>query len=346
MRTIDKVRSASENSCFWSDGSQISGSTGMDKPDHDNLRIFSGSASPALTAEICKLLHVEPALCETRQFSEGNTFVRVLENVRGRDTYIIQTLSDPVNDHFMELLFWIDALRRASAMAVTAVIPFFSYAKGDKKDEPRVSIRARVCADCLEAAGADRVLTMDLHAPQIQGFFRIAVDHLYALPVLAERFGEHVTDDWVIVAPDVGFGEQARRFGRALGIEYVVSEKTRTGHDESAKVLRIIGDVRGKTCLMVDDFATSGGTLIATADKLLENGATEVYAAVSHGVLPGAAPNRIQASAIKRLVITDTLEARQDPLPDKIEVASVAPLFARAIHNIHHRTSVSQLFDF
>jgi len=319
---------------------------GIAARDHDDLRVFPGSASPALTAEICRILNIEPGLCEAWHFSEGNSFVRVLENVRGRDTYVIQTLSGSVNDQFMELLFWVDALRRASANAVTAVIPFFSYAKGDKKDEPRVSIRARVCADCLEVSGADRVLTMDLHAPQIQGFFRITVDHLYALPVLAQHFAEQVHEDWVIVAPDVGFGEQARRFGRALGIDYVVSEKTRTSHDEEAKALRIIGDVRGKTCLMVDDFVISGGTLITTADMLLEHGATDVFAAVSHGVLPGDAPAKIQASAIKRLVITDTVERRDGPLPDKVEVASVAPLFARAIHNIHHRTSVSELFEF
>lgn len=317
----------------------------MDRKDHDDLRVFGGTASPSLTGEICKLLHIHPGYCETRQFSEGNTFVRVLENVRGKDVYVVQTLSGAVNDQFMELLFYVDAFRRASAKAVTAVIPFFSYAKGDKKDEPRVSIRARVCADCIEAAGADRVLTMDLHTPQIQGFFRITVDHLYALPVLAQHVRPEVNPDWVVVAPDVGFGEQARRFARALGIEYVVSEKTRTGHNEQAQALRIIGDVRDKTCLMVDDFVNSGGTLIATADKLLEEGATEVHAAVSHGVLPGRASERIQDSAIERLVITDTIEHHNEPLSEKVEVVSVAPLFARAIHNIHHMTSVSELFE-
>ncbi len=311
----------------------------------NNLRIISGTASPEFAGAICKYLGVTLSDCEAKRFSEGNTFVRVLENVRGRDCYVIQTLSEPVNDHFMELLFWLDALRRASAAHVTAVIPFFSYAKGDKKDEPRVSIRARVCADCLEVAGADRVLTMDLHAPQIQGFFRIMVDHLYALPAIVEYFRPKVNKDWVIVAPDVGFGEQARRYGRALGIEYVVSEKTRRGHDEKAVVLRIIGEVRGKTCLIVDDFVTSGGTLIGTAEKLLENGATEVYAAVAHGVLPASAPERIRCSPIKKLVITDTLEGRTAPLPENVEVVSVAPLFARAIHNIHHRTSISELFQ-
>ena len=317
----------------------------MDKKDHDDLRVFAGSESPEFAAKICKLLHIEPGRCEAHKFSEGNTFVRILENVRGRDTYIIQTMSGAVNDQFMELLFWVDAFRRASAKEVTAVIPFFSYAKGDKKDEPRVSIRARVCADCLEAAGADRVLTMDLHAPQIQGFFRITVDHLYAQPVLVDHFRSEVNDDWVVVAPDVGFGEQARRFARALGLEYVVGEKTRPGHDERAEVLRIIGDVEGKTCLMVDDFVISGGTLIATADKLLENGATAVYAAVSHGVLPADAVQRIQDSAIQRLVVTDTIERRNVAKPENIDVVSVAPLFARAIHNIHHRTSISELFD-
>lgn len=319
--------------------------TDLQYRDHDDLRVFGGSASGALTASICEFLDIAPGRCGSRRFSEGNTFVQVMENVRGRDVYIVQSLSGRVNDQFMELLFYIDAFRRASARGVTAVIPFFSYAKGDKKDEPRVSIRARVCADCLEAAGADRVLTMDLHTPQIQGFFRITVDHLYALPVLAQHFRERVTSDWVIVAPDVGFGQQARRFGRALGIEYVVSEKTRSGHDERAEALRIMGDVSGKTCLIVDDFVNSGGTLIATAEKLLESGAKEVYAAVSHGVLPGKAAAMIQDSPIKRLVITDTIQHNAGQLPDKVEVVSAAPLFARAIHNIHHRTSVSELFE-
>jgi ribose-phosphate pyrophosphokinase len=313
--------------------------------DHGNLRVFAGSASPRMTEAICRYLQIEPGRCEAKQFSEGNTFVRVLENVRGRDTFIVQTLSAPVNDRFMELLFWIDALRRASAAHVTAVIPFFSYAKGDKKDEPRVSIRARVCADCIEAAGADRVLTMDLHAPQIQGFFRIIVDHLYALPVFAEYFRPLADKNWVIVAPDVGFGEQARRFARVLGIEYVVSEKTRSDHSETAQVLRVIGDVRGKTCLIVDDFTTSGGTLVGTAEKLLLDGAVEVYAAVSHGVLPGQAAERLRNSPIKRVIITDTVEGRETTLPPNVKVVSVAPLFARAIHNIHHRTSVSELFQ-
>ncbi len=318
----------------------------MGQHDHDDLRVFGGSASQKMTAEICRLLESEPGRCEVMRFSEGNTFVRVLENVRGLDTFIVQSLCGSVNDQFMELLFWIDALRRASAKEVTAVIPFFSYAKGDKKDEPRVSIRARVCADCLEAAGADRVLTMDLHTPQIQGFFGITVDHLYALPVIVEHFRPLVSGDWVIVAPDVGFGEQARRFGRALGIDYVVSEKTRRSHDEKAEVLRIIGDVSGKTCLIVDDFVISGGTLIATAEKLIEEGATKVFAAVTHGVLPTSATERIHDSRIQKLVITDTIEGHDGELPESIEVVSVASLFSRAIHNIHHRTSVSELFQY
>lgn len=311
------------------------------------LRVFAGSASGQLATRICEHLGIQPSGAESFAFSEGNTFVRLTENVRGCEAFYVQTLSRPVNDRFMELLFAMDALKRASAAAATAVIPFFSYAKGDKKDEPRVSIRARVCADCLEAAGVDRILTMDLHAPQIQGFFRVPVDHLYALPLFVEYLRKEGVGgkEWVIVAPDVGFGEPARRFARALGAQTVIAEKRRPGYQEAAIVERIIGPVRGKKAVIVDDFTTTGGTLIATARRLRSDGVTTIWAAVSHGVLGPGAAGRIDASPIERLLITDTMEGHPEPLPKQTVVVSAAGLFAQAIRSIHERTSVSRLFD-
>src|SRR6266849_1141591 len=216
----------------------------------DVATLIAGAGSRSFAAAVAAELGT-PLLCaETLRFSDGNTFVRILENVRGRHVFIVQSVSHPVNDSFMELLFWIDAARRASAAEVTAVIPFFGYAKGDKKDEPRVSIRARVCADCLEAAGADRVLTMDLHSPQIQGFFKISVDHLYAMPVLVEYFRAKRIPDLVVAAPDVGFGKQAYRFGEMMHSPVVFGNKTRRGHDEKAAMLDIVGQVNGKNVLI------------------------------------------------------------------------------------------------
>src|SRR6266540_3401576 len=246
----------------------------------DDILIFGGSGSPKLTLKICEYLNVPPAAGEVLRFSEGNLFVRVKENVRGRRVYLVQSTVFPANDNFMELLFWIDALKRASAESVTAVMPYFSYAKGDKKDEPRVSIRARVCADAIEAAGADRVVTMDLHAPQIQGFFRIPVDALYALPVLCAAIEAEGLSEVVVVSPDAGFAKHARKYASFLGTSIAIADKQRKAHDERAEVLEIIGQVQGKTALLVDDFTISAGTLADAAEKLIERGAKAVYAAV------------------------------------------------------------------
>jgi len=313
-------------------------------PATNKLLIFPGSGSRKLTLAICKYLRVKPGKCAAMHYAEGNTFVRVGENVRGRDVFFVQSLSYPVNDHLMEILFYIDAFKRASANSVTAVIPFFSYGKGDKKDEPRVSIRARVVADCLEAAGVDRIVTMDLHAPQIQGFFHVPVDHLYALPVIADHFRRKVSKNWVIVAPDVGAAKMANGYARALGAQTVIAEKTRTGLRQAAKVNRIIGRVSGQHALIVDDFTITGGTLIATAERLKAEKAKNVYAAVAHGVLTKGSAALIQASPIKELIVTDTLQYRFEPLPKKVQVVSTAALFAKAIRNIHRQTSVSKLF--
>lgn len=314
------------------------------QPPQGDLAILAGSGNPGLAQAIARELGGQVIPSHSQVFSEGNVFVRVLENVRGRDVFVIQGVHSPVNDNFVELLFWIDALKRASAQQVTAVIPFFSYAKGDKKDEPRVSIRARVCADAIEAAGCDRVLTMDLHSPQIQGFFRIPVDHLYARNVLCEHIRKLNIPDLIVCSPDIGFAKDAASYAHLLGAPVVIGNKTRPEHDERAVVLEVIGDVRDRNVLLVDDFTISGGTLIAMADVLKQRGARDIYAAVSHGVLSKGAAPKIGKSAIKRLFMTDTIEYRMDPFPDNISVVSVAPLFAQAIRSIHDRTSVSNLF--
>lgn len=314
------------------------------QPPQGALSLLAGSANPSLAQRVAEALHVHLTPCEAHYFSEGNAFVRILENVRGRDCYIIQGIHHPVNDNFVELLFWIDALRRASAQHVTAVIPFFSYAKGDKKDEPRVSIRARVCADAIEAAGADRVLTMDLHSPQIQGFFHVPVDHLYARYVLCDHVKTLGITDLVVCSPDVGFAKGAAAYANYLGVPVVIGNKTRREHNEQAEVLEVIGQVEGRNVIIVDDFTISGGTLVAMASVLKARGANDIYAAVSHGVLSRGAAQRIGESPIKRMFMTDTIEPQQMPLPPNIEVVSVARLFAEAIQSIHDRTSVSMLF--
>ncbi len=311
----------------------------------DEIVVFGGSGSSTLTASICKHLDIEQARSEVFKFSEGNIFVRVLQNVRGRRVYIVQSTVFSANDNFMELLFWIDALKRASAESVTAVIPYFSYAKGDKKDEPRVSIRARVCADAIEAAGADRVVTMDLHAPQIQGFFKIPVDNLYALPALSDKLLELDLENPVIVSPDVGFATQARKFGKRLKAPVAIADKIRIDHNEQAQVLEIIGDVKDKTAIIVDDFTISGGTLVETAKLLKKKGAGKIYAIVSHGVLAGDSIHKLDQSPIEKLFFTDSVENQPVEFSDKIEIVSVAHLFAGSIKSIHDRESISAMFD-
>jgi len=297
-----------------------------------------------LTGRICDYLGVAPGRGEVIRFSEGNLFVRILENVRGREVYIVQSTAYPANDNFMELLFWIDAFKRASAGSVTVVMPYFSYAKGDKKDEPRVSIRARVCADAIEAAGADRIVTMDLHAPQIQGFFHVPVDDLRALPVLGEAVAALNLPNLVVVSPDTGFTKKARRFAAYLRAPLAIGNKQRVAHDERAEVLEIIGDVRDRTALIVDDFTISGGTLVEAAEKLVERGAAAIYAAITHGVFAPGSMERIAASPIRQLLVCDTVETQPVVYSDRITTVSVAPLFGEAIRRIHNHESISVLF--
>jgi len=256
----------------------------------DETLVFAGSASPRLAAAICRHLGVEAGRGEVLRFSEGTLFVRVLQNVRGRRVYLVQSTVFPANDHLVELLFWIDALKRASAESVTAVIPYFSYGKGDKKDEPRVSIRARVCADAIERAGADRVVTMDLHAPQIQGFFRAPVDDLYAVDRLCAALRSGLPDRPVVVSPDAGFAKKARVFADRLDAPMAIAAKTRAGHDERIESASLIGDVSGRDAILVDDFTVSGATLVEAAEELRRRGARSVIAAITHAVFaPGTA---------------------------------------------------------
>ncbi|MBL4886825.1 MAG: ribose-phosphate pyrophosphokinase [Planctomycetaceae bacterium] len=315
------------------------------QPPQGELAILAGSANPEFARAIAQEMGYPLTPTETHTFSDGNVFVRILENVRGRDCYIIQGVHHPVNENFMELLFWIDALKRASAQSVTAVIPYFSYAKGDKKDEPRVSIRARVCADAIQEAGADRCLMMDLHSPQIQGFFQIPVDHLYGRYVLASHIRSLEIPDLVICSPDVGFAKGASAFAKLLGVPVVIGNKERTDHNENAEVLEVIGDVEGRNVVIVDDFTISGGTLISMAELLQSRGAKDVYAAVSHAAMTPAAGKKLENSPIKKLFTTDTIEPLPTDSCSKLHLVSVAPVFAAAIRSIHERTSVSMLFD-
>lgn len=311
--------------------------------DEDELLVFGGSGSPRLTAAICRCLGVEPGKSEVIRFSDGNLFVKVNQNVRGRHVHLVQSTVFPANDHFMELLFWVDAFKRASAASVTVLMPYFSYAKADKKDEPRVSIRARVCAQAIEAAGAARVVTMDLHAPQIQGFFTLPVDDLYALPVLADAIGD--SGDLVVVSPDAGFAKQARKYARRLGAPLAIADKERVDHTETARIIDLIGHVRGRDAVIVDDFTITAGTLAEVAECLVEHGARSVRAAVTHGVFTGRSMERLDDGPISRLYVTDTVENQPVTLSPKVQVVSVAPLFAEAIMRIHRRESISVLFE-
>jgi ribose-phosphate pyrophosphokinase len=312
--------------------------------DAEDPLVFAGSASPRLTAAICRDLGVETGRGEVLRFSEGNLFVRVLENVRGRSVYVVQSTVFPTNANFMELLFWIDALRRASAESVTVVVPYFSYAKGDKKDEPRVSIRARVCADAIEAVGADRVVTLDLHAPQIQGFFRIPVDDLYAEPYLCEAIERLDLRNPVVVSPDAGFAKRARRFARRLGAPLAIADKVREDHSEMAATVEVIGEVAGRDAVVVDDFTISAGTFVETAEQLMARGTSSVVAVVTHGVFAEGSMERLDASPISRMIVTDSIETQPVAFSPKVDVVTIAPLLAEAIRRIHRRESISVLF--
>ena len=304
--------------------------------NNSNIAVIVGSANPKLGQDICNILKISATSSQVITFSEGNTFVRILESVRGKDVYIVHSICYPVNDNFMELLFWIDSLRLSSAKTINVVMPFFSYAKGDKKDEPRVSIRARVCAESLESAGLDRLITMDLHSQQIQGFFKKPVDHINSKHVLSEKIKSYNFEDLVIASADVGFGKQAFKFAELLGVPTVIGNKIRADHSENAKVWSVVGEVKDKTVVIVDDIVFTGGSLISMAEQCVKLGAKEVYAAVAHGVLTKGAQKKLQASPIKKLLITDTVEYKFEKFTDKIEVVSTAKTFSEAILHSHN----------
>lgn len=310
-----------------------------------DIKIFAGSTGTEFAQRMCDYLHVELGKSESIIFSEGNTFVRVLETVRDKDVYLVEPIGLNSNNEFTEILFWMDAFKRASAKSVTAIIPYYGYAKGDKKDEPRVSIRGRVCAECIELAGADRVVTMDLHSPQVQGFFKIPVDHLFGAPILSQFVRMLQLDDYVVVAPDAGFAKEARSFAGRLGVPTVICDKQRTGHDENAEILEIIGDVSGKDCLIVDDFTISGGTIAEVAYQLKDRGAKKIYACTTHALLNEKGMKKIEDSPIDLYMTTDTVENEWVINSKMTQVVSVAPLFAETVRRIHVRESVSVLFD-
>lgn len=311
-----------------------------------DIKIFAGSTGVAFAKRMCKYIGAEMGDAEVIHFSDGNIFIRVQETVRNKDVYLVQPIGLDPNNELVEILFWIDAFKRASANSVTAIIPYFGYAKGDKKDEPRVSIRGRVCADCLEVVGADRVVTMDLHSPQVQGFFRIPTDHLFSMPMLCEYVKglDIFSEDMIVVSPDAGFAKEARIYADYLGLNVAIGDKTRKGHDENAQILELIGDVDGKNCMIVDDFTISGGTLVDIANVLKKKGAKRVIACLAHNMLREKGVKKIEDSPIEMLISTDTVDNPYIVSSKKMITVSAAPLFAEAVLRIHERASVSPLF--
>ncbi len=309
------------------------------------IKVFAGSTGRRFAERVCNYLGSELGKSKVITFSEGNTYVKVEETVRNKDVYLVQSIGLRPNEEFTEILFWIDAFKRASAQSVTVVMPYFSYAKGDKKDEPRVSIRGRVCAECIELAGADRVITMDLHSPQIQGFFKKPVDHLFARPILCEYIKSMKIEDLVVISPDSGFAKDARKYARYLKLPVAIGDKEREGHDENAKVIDIIGDVEGKNALIVDDFTISGGTLINLAGELKNRGVKKIFACLSHVLLNEKGVANLENSEIEKLISTDSVYNPHLLSSRKIRIISVAPLFAEAIRRIHRQESVSPLFN-
>jgi len=312
--------------------------------NHDRLKIFSGNAHPALAREICTWLDKPLADAEIRQFSDGEIHLQIQENVRGEDVFVVQPTSTPVDRNLMELLLILDALKRASAKRITAVLPYYGYARQDRKDKPRMPISARLIANLIQRAGADRVLTLDLHAAQIQGFFDVPVDHLFAAPVMLEYFETIGRRDMTVVSPDAGGVERARAFAKHLNAPLAIIDKRRT-EVNVAEVMHIIGDVDGQHCLIVDDLIDTAGTLVKAAEALLKHGALTVTACATHAVLSGPAVERIEASCLQEVVVTNSIPLREDAMRcTRIKTLSVAPLLARAIQSIHEDGSVSTLF--
>lgn len=308
------------------------------------IKLFAGNSNRALAEAIAKELNMTLSEAEVGHFSDGEISVHIAETVRGRDVFIIQSTCAPVNENLMELLIMIDAAKRASAGRITAVIPYYGYARQDRKARSRDPITAKLVADIITSAGADRILTMDLHAPQIQGFFNIPLDHLFGGPLLYKYFNKYVDDDFMVVSPDVGSVSRARGVAQKLNCPMAIVDKRRPKANQ-IEVMNIIGDVNGKKCLMVDDMIDTAGTIVQGAEALYANGAKEIYACCTHAVLSGPAIERIKNSHITKLVILDTIPLPEEKKLDKIEVLSVAKLFALAIENIYLDKKMSELYD-
>jgi ribose-phosphate pyrophosphokinase len=308
------------------------------------LKVFSGSAHPELTREIAAYLGVPVGQARLRRFPDSEVSFQIDENIRGTDVFIVQPTSTPVDQHLVELLIMVDAFRRSSAARITAVVPYYGYARQDRKDKPRVPISAKLVANVLSAAGTNRVLTMDLHKAQIQGFFDIPVDHLFAAPVIIEHLSRLEYPNLTMVSPDAGGAERARAYAKRLGAELAVIDKRRTD-DGTAEVMNVIGDVRGRTCIIQDDIIDTAGTIVKAATALVSNGAERVIACAVHGVLSGPALDRIEKAPLERLIVTNTIPVTpQRAACKKIVVLSVARLLGQAIRSIHEETSVSSLF--
>lgn len=311
----------------------------------DELKVFTGTAHPSLAQAICEYLGIPLGEAEVLEFKNENIFVRILENVRERDIFVVQSLSSPVNKNLVELLIMIDAFKRASAGRITAVMPYYGYGRTDKKDQPRVPITARLIADLLTTAGANRVLTVDLHAAQIQGFFNIPVDELTALSLLCNYWKKKKLNNLVVVATDIGISARARDMAERLSAPLAIIEKRRIGNVDIAETLDLIGDVEGKRALTIDDEIDTAGSLVGAVRTLLEHGATEVYACCTHPVFSGPAIERIDKSPIKAVAVTDTIPVNGKKKLDKITVLPMAPLLGEAIRRIHTGQSVGAMFE-
>jgi len=311
----------------------------------DELKVFTGNAHPTLAQQVAEYLGIPMGKCEVFEFSNENTFVRILENVRQRDTFVIQPICSPVNRSLVELLIMLDALKRASAGRITTVIPYFGYSRTDKKDQPRVPITARLVADLLTVAGASRVLTVDLHAAQIQGFFNIPVDELTAEFLLSDYFKERKCKDLVVVATDIGITKRARDVAARLNTPLAIMEKRRLGNDDKTETINVIGDVKGKVALTIDDEIDTAGSLVGVIGALEKQGVKEVYTCCTHPVFSGKAIQRIASCPVKEVVVTDTVPVSGDKKLDKITVLPIAPLLGEAIHRIHTGLSIGAMFE-
>ncbi len=310
---------------------------------HEML-VFSGNSNRKLAEEICDDLQISLGNAVVGRFSEGEIKVKINEDVRGRDVFVIQSVCPPVNENLMELLILIDALKRSSAWRITAVVPYYGYARQDRKDQPRVPITAKLVANLLTAAGSNRVLTIDLHAGQIQGFFDIPLDHLFAINTIADYFIKRKVKDLVVVSPDVGGIKMARAYAKRLRAGLAIVDKRRV-NDKKTEVMFIMGEIKGKNCLLVDDIVATAGSLVEAAQALKNNGAERIYAAITHPILSGPAVDRVKRSQIENLMVTNTIPVGREKLISKIKVLSIAPLLAEAIDRIHTEKSISVLFN-